>query len=553
MFQKNNKHLQGSLFSFDIDLKESQRGSKSFQDSEYFYSNVFCDIDESIFSPLYSAKLSRPNSPINSLVSALILKNRNNWSFSSLFDEIDFNLLVKKSLGLQTIDEQPFTYKTLFNFMNRLSNYYDETGIDLMETSFNNLTKKYIDKYEIETNIQRSDSTFLDSNIKKITRLQLLLEVIKNLSKHLTASDIQEFTEKFNKYQDPQKYIYKMETQELPKELQDVAVFYHQLVLHLEIENNYTNLKEFIIFKRVYEEHFRIENGSISIIPSEDISSNTVQSPYDDEATYKKKRGEKHHGYKVNSTETANPDNPINLITDIEVEANNIDDSSTLSNIIDDLVEKTPDLNELHTDGGYGSKVNDLIMEIFGITHIQTAIRGRIPGVEIEISKIDNEYRVQCPFQEVEATPTPTRNKAEFDQNKCDKCLDSSKCTIYSNGCKIYFDEADYLASKRKYNIFRIPDDRKFCRNNVEATMKEFKCRMNFKGKLKTRGLYRAKIFAFTTAIAINVGRIFRYEYGKMLENILFLLFYYFILVINLHFSHSDSKFDHEENFLILE
>jgi hypothetical protein len=37
------------------------------------------------------------------------------------------------------------------------------------------------------------------------------------------------------------------------------------------------------------------------------------------------------------------------------------------------LKEKTPDLKELHTDGGYGSEDNDRKFEELGITHIQTA------------------------------------------------------------------------------------------------------------------------------------------------------------------------------------
>ena len=41
----------------------------------WFYELVFKRIDEKLFAPLYSDEKSRPNAPINSMVSALILQS----------------------------------------------------------------------------------------------------------------------------------------------------------------------------------------------------------------------------------------------------------------------------------------------------------------------------------------------------------------------------------------------------------------------------------------------------------------------------------------------
>src|SRR4030042_5492213 len=78
-----------------------------------------------------------------------------------------------------------------------------------------------------------------------------------------------------------------------------------------------------------------------------------------------------------NVTETANPENELNLLTDIAVKSNNTEDSDIMNDRIETLKEKTPDLKELHTDGAYGSEDNDRKFEELGITHIQTAVRGR--------------------------------------------------------------------------------------------------------------------------------------------------------------------------------
>jgi len=83
-------------------------------------------------------------------------------------------------------------------------------------------------------------------------------------------------------------------------------------------------------------------------------------------------------------TETANPENELNLLTDIAVKPNNTDDSDIMNDRIETLKEKTPDLKELHTDGGYGSEDNDQKFEKLKITHIQTAVRGRKSKVEMK-------------------------------------------------------------------------------------------------------------------------------------------------------------------------
>ncbi len=68
------------------------------------------------------------------------------------------------------------------------------------------------------------------------------------------------------------------------------------------------------------------------------------------------------------------------------VNKNNIDDSKILEERTDKLMQKTPDLNELHTDDGYGSEEVYKKMEEHSITLVTTAARGK----ESLIEKNDN-------------------------------------------------------------------------------------------------------------------------------------------------------------------
>lgn len=104
MFAKNTAHLQQSLFGIDNQLPESKR-KKLYQSKEYlFYNLIFCNIKEEDFAPLFSATGSRPNAPVNSLVSAAILLSHNGWTVEELFTRIDFDLLTRAALGLTNLD-----------------------------------------------------------------------------------------------------------------------------------------------------------------------------------------------------------------------------------------------------------------------------------------------------------------------------------------------------------------------------------------------------------------------------------------------------------------
>ncbi len=90
--------------------------------------------------------------PVNVLVSALILKERKSWSYNELMSSIMFDLRTKAALGLSSssasslyhIDTEPFSRATIFNFQNRLDDYEQETEINLLEKTFDNLTAEQL-------------------------------------------------------------------------------------------------------------------------------------------------------------------------------------------------------------------------------------------------------------------------------------------------------------------------------------------------------------------------------------------------------------------------
>ena len=458
MFKKNTKHQQLSLFGFETQLSSIKKKKLENSKESYFYKMIFSKINEEDFSVLYSSKSSRPNAPINTLVSSIILLNQKGWTTEELFNNIDFNLLTRSALGLDTFEQTPFCPATYFNFQNRLLNHYKETGENLLEKVFDKLTGKQLKSLKIKTNIQRTDSFMALSNIQNYTRVQLLVEMLIRLYRVLNENDKNEFNKLIKPYigQTAQNFLYTLAKESIPKELEKLGKIYN--ILCKKLNATYGDEEIFQIFKRVSTEHFREEISGLKVKKNNELKSNSLQSPDDVDATYRNKSGKKNKGQSINVTETINPENKINLITDVSVHSNNIDDSKILNKRIEIINDKTPDLEELHTDGAYGSSDNDKKLEELGITQIQTAVRGTSSKVKIEIEKNTNEsdeYTVSCPNQKVISTPTKKRHQACFNKKICNSCTLAQDCpAIEQKKCRCYYFKTEaYMLGKRNKNI----------------------------------------------------------------------------------------------------
>ncbi|HKZ41380.1 MAG TPA: transposase, partial [Candidatus Hodarchaeales archaeon] len=330
MFRKNTTHHQTQLFNFSAMVP--QRMLKGIEESEEakFHEIIFSNINEEDFRCLYSEVDSRPNAPINCMVTAIFLHYRRSWTYEQLLENIQFNLLTKVALGLQTLDELPFVESTLFNFLNRLASHFVETGENLLEKVFDRLTEKQIKELKLRTDIQRTDSFQAASNIRQYTRLQLLVEMLIRVYRVLREDDKKHYEELFAPYirKTSGQYIYRLKADELMSQFEAIGAVYRQITAM--IARQYADVEVFKIFARVYAEHFAVAGEKIVLRASDEMGSGSLQSPDDVDATYRCKNGESYRGQVVNVTETANPDNQLQLITDVAVAANNIDDSDIL-------------------------------------------------------------------------------------------------------------------------------------------------------------------------------------------------------------------------------
>jgi hypothetical protein len=386
MFRKNEKHRQVGLFGYDH-LLGSSYGAFKNTPGYHFHHIIFRQLNEEIFAPLYSNKKSAPNSPINSMVSALLWQQLHNWTFEELERHLQFDVETRMAIGASaTFGDVPFSIRTLHLFKNRLVEYEIAHKTNLIAKLFDQMTTEQIKSLNLKTNIQRGDSVQLQSNIRKYTRLELLVEMLKRLYKSLSEPERQLHEALFAPYikGSSDGFVYSFRGKELDEPLQAIAKVYTHL--YLDLQNTQNDTPTFKVFERVYKEHFltkkeqNSETGketiTTNLIDAKELGSGILQSPDDLEATYRQKKGEKFQGLVLFANETCHPDNTTQLITAIVVSPNNVDDSVIYREQLDDLHARTPDLSEQHFDGGFGSEENDLRMKELGIVPIQTAIRG---------------------------------------------------------------------------------------------------------------------------------------------------------------------------------
>ena len=284
--------------------------------------------------------------------------------------------------------------RTFYNFQKRLANHHKRTKENLFEKVFAHLTKKQLAALAVDASIQRVDSVLLNSNIRSYSRLALLIEMLRRLYLILNEQEQQTYQLQFQPYlKGGEKYIYELKIGQGAGELATLASVYYLAYEAFKIK--YAEHAFFQAFARVYHEHFKVlsnnsaqkEEVSLQVVPrsKEELDANTLQSPDDVEATFRKKQKETYHGFVALGAETCHPENDINLVTVLSADTNNTDDSNLLAPKLDSLIEQCPDLSELHQDGGFGSKKIDAIAKENKITIIQTAVRGKTAAVPIRI------------------------------------------------------------------------------------------------------------------------------------------------------------------------
>jgi len=526
MFRPNKKHLQSAIFTSvdQLSPKLQKRLKESW--AEVFYKEFFSRLEEDPFVVLYSEIPSRPNIPVNVLVGFEVLKAGFGWSDEELYDAFCYNLQVRYALGYRDIREGEFDLRTVYNFRRRLSQHMQQTGKNLIEKAFEQVSDEQIETFELKTGKLRMDSTQIASNIREMSRLQLLVEVLQRVHRMLGEEDQERFKQDFKLYLKGSsgQYVYHIKGEDVDDHLRPIGELMHRLVDDLRAD--YGQEPTYQMLVRVFQEHFTLDDkDDPRPRKGKELSAGSLQSPDDWEASYRRKRNEDYQGYVANLTETCDPDNDFQLINKVQVEPNTTEDADMLKQALPDLKERTG-VKRIDTDGGYGSPDVDEAMRKAKVEQIQTAIRGRKPSEEKlgledfdwEIDEDGKPQEVICPHgQSVEVQPGRKEHLylAYFDSVICRDCPFAAQCPTEPLKRKprhvLRFAQQETDLALRRKRSADVRATGKNLRAGAESMVRSVKHPLG-NGKLPVRGKPRVSLMVIASAAMTNIRRIQGYQ-----------------------------------------
>jgi hypothetical protein len=524
MFCKNEEHRQESFFSSYYLLPDKLQEKLLTSWAETFYQNLFCRIDEEIFAALYSEQASRPNTPVNVLMGLEILKSGCGWSDEELHAQVCFNLQVRHALGLRDLRSEIFTLRTLYNFRRRVREYAEETGVNLFQKAFEQVTDEQLEVVKLATGWQRMDSTQILSNLKKMTRLELLVAVLQVVHRQLPESVREGCTQRWVGYLErrPHQVCYGIAADEVEDHLGTIG---QELCgVGAVLEEQAPESEVLGLIQRVLEEQYQQDpDGNVHLRPEGEIRSDSLQSPHDPDATYRIKGGGTYAGgYVVNVSETADPENGVQLITDVQVESNRADDTALMEQSLDDQARRGIEVDQVTVDGGYTGPRGEEACGKHDVTLRATRMRGghsardRCGWQEYtwEVEGDGTPVRVTCP-QGWTAVVFPGRAEnrllARFEDELCAACpFFKTKCRVQERKRRsptLYMTRRGVEIALRRQQMR--PEDASI-RAVVESTIRSLK--RAFPGsKLPVRGLIRARMMLYPAAMMVNLRRIHRH------------------------------------------
>lgn len=486
---------------------------------------VFPVINEKRFAVLYSdRKFSRPNTPVNFIVGALILKAEHNLNDDELIESICFDVRYQYALHTTHLEEQPVSDRTFSRFRERLYEFSQETGRDLMAEEMESLNGAYATYMNLRGNVKRMDSLMVASCCKRMSRLEIVYVTCANAVKLIHRMDCDALLPgSFRHYleeEDYNKTIYYCKPEEAGPRLEQ-ALQEANTIKEAMAEDHWHEHMEYQLLVRVIREQTdRRDDGSLTPKDKKDIRPDSLQNPSDPDATYREKAGQGHKGYVLNVVETVGEG--TSLITGVSYEKNTYSDSQFCRDYLQNREAIAPEDRDpeiMITDGAYGGTDNRKLAEKAEVELVMTCLAGKETD-EIFAGFSFNEEGTQvlhCPQghapKKTTYYPKTGMCRANFSKTHCGNCL-------YKDRCKAKEQRKDYavhvsqkMAARAAYLQKMSTDGYKKLakmRNAIEGIPSALRRKYHI-DQIPVAGKIQSGIFVVTKIMAYNFNKLRQY------------------------------------------
>lgn len=518
-FVVNDKQqLNLSDSTFNLTTREQKFLDKSW--AKIFSEKIFPAIKEEDFSVLYSNKASRPNTPVNVIVGALILKEILGNTDDELVQALMFDIRYQYALHTTSFEEQPLSDRTLSRFRARCLAYETKTGIDLIHGCVTHLAKEIASVMKLTPHMQRMDSLMVSANIRNLSLLELFYTCVANLAKLMNQrnTEIPEAQKHYIEKDDYNHFIYYQ--RELDTLERTVVVMKDAEILIDLCDEDYDESSEYQLLIRLLKEQTIFEddgNRRLRKKEEKEQASKVLMNPADPEATFRKKAGHKHIGYIGNIVETVGENG--SLVTDYAYEKNIYSDSQFAK----DYIEAQPKHEKpivLVSDGAFGSESNIAKAKEHRIKFITTNFTGIKPDeiyAEFKFNE-DKTRLLQCANQKSpdKCVYDSSNDKCVvyYGQEVCNNCQYKDRCKPYPLKTR-YRKEVSWKAVNRakKLQYMKTDEFKKYAhfRNGVEAIPSLLRRKYKV-DKIPSRGKKETKFYFGFKIAALNFQKLLAYS-----------------------------------------
>lgn len=520
-----NGTQQISLFDSLAFLPERKQQILEKSWAKKFSDHIFTNIDETIFAPLYSEKSnSRPNAPINVIVGALILKEFIGLTDDEILEECECDFRYQYALHTMSFDVQPISDRTFSRFRERNAAYELTTGIDLIHRCMISLAEEIRKFMDIEPTIKRMDSMMIESNIRKMGRLELLYTCLSNLVKIISRDGHFEMLDGLTSYADSNnrnRVVYY--EQNIPQNERIQKVIDDASKLLPLCKNDYEHTEDYqLLLRAINEQTKEDDNGKRIPKTKEDgMDSGVLQNPSDPDATFRVKANKQHRGYVANLTETV--DEKGSLITDYQYDINTRSDASFIKETIANTETSEEEISMI-TDGAYNSEEIRELATAKNINVLSTGLLGRKPKEilsEFQVSD-DGKSIIFCPNGNHPKSCSYIKQsdsvRVSFAKDQCEGCPRQGECNpkigqrtavlfVSLKSRKKLLENTENLDEETRSFIGRI-------RNGVETSPSVIRNKYGV-DKMPVRGKLRTKQFFGFKIAALNFAKLIRFLNGE--------------------------------------
>lgn len=512
------------LSIFDTSNMLTPREQKVLENSwaKIFSDEIFPTIDEERFAVLYCAdKASRPNTPVNVIVGALILKELFNLSDDEVVENLMLDFRFRYALRTTSFSEQPLSDKSLSRFRQRCYDYEGTTGIDLYHGCVTELAEKTAKLMALDGRIRRMDSMMVEANIRKLSRMELLYRCISKMVIFLSRNGMEDRVSPMNHYCDADdfnRFIYHSRSTETDDR---ITILLRDADLLLERCKDLEEVTEYQLLVRCISEQTIVEDNKRRLKTKADgqMDSDIMQSNVDPDATFREKAGKSHRGYTANIEETVGKSGSV--VTKYQFEKNNVSDSAMLREHLENM-NKQEDETTIITDGAYSGISNTELAASKNVKLVTTDLTGKDVDVVMGAFKLneDGTEVLSCPAGHAPKACTYISQsgicQVSFPKALCEQCPYKIHChpKAYKRVCKVKVSKTMRERARMKaqmnseeFNIYRR------LRNGAETVPSILKNVYDV-NRMRVHGIIRCKFYFGSKIAALNFRKLFRYRKG---------------------------------------